>query len=172
MKSSEQGPHQDVLLTPQECHSSTRLRAFLRLSRLATDDSIKQHLNEIDRGDCDKYFETEIVPQWKARTNVIDYCRKYSEELRKEVGGGGGSGADSKAKNTDFDLRLDPYALKSHEEELQTKYSQIDSIRNWTQNEESIETIVRDQTAAAFCDKCYYRDWLSYSNEVRITGEK
>lgn len=156
MKWSEEVPHQDVVLTPQECHSSTRLRAFLRLSRLATDDSIKQHLNEIDRGNCDGYFETKIVPQWKARSKVIEYCRNYSEELRKKVGNGSGVEAESQK----FDLRVDPYALKSHEEELQTKYSQIDSIRNWTQNEESIETIVREQTAAAFCDRCYYRDWL------------
>lgn len=143
-----------TLLTPENCESSSRIRAFLRLSRIATDDSIRQHLNEIDPSQCDAYFTKNILPQWRARSDVIQYCSSYAKTLRAE--------ADS-VKTTirdDYDLRVDPYASKNAHELLENRYSRCVSVENWVANETSIDLILQEQTASVLSDKCYHKDWV------------
>lgn len=142
------------LLTSENCESNSRIRAFLRLSRIATDDSIIQHLNEIKVSQCDKYFSQNILPQWKARAEAIQYCSGYAKSLREEV----------KSKQTtigeDYDLRTDPYALKDAQDVLDKQYSRCAAVENWVTNESNVESIIRDQTASVLSDKCYFKDWL------------
>ncbi|GEQ72769.1 hypothetical protein JCM33374_g6457 [Metschnikowia sp. JCM 33374] len=142
------------LLTPENCESSSRIRAFLRLSRIATDDSIIQHLNEIGPSQCEKYFNQTILPQWRARADAIHYCSGYAKSLRNE--------AQSKETtiNQDYDLRIDPYALKNAHDFLDRQYSRCVSVENWVANEANVETILHEQTASVLSDKCYYKDWL------------
>lgn len=147
------------LLTPENCHSSSRIRAFLRLSRIATDDTIRQHLNEIKPNQCDTYASQKIFPQWKARAAAIQFCTNYSLKLRKET-------IDGKTQNdsnttTEFNLRLDPYAYKSYKQQIDNQFAQCDAIDNWVHNENTIEKIVREQTTEVLNDKCYYKDWLA-----------
>ncbi|OBA19250.1 hypothetical protein METBIDRAFT_33448 [Metschnikowia bicuspidata var. bicuspidata NRRL YB-4993] len=148
------------LLTPENCESSSRIRAFLRLSRIASDDTIRQHLNEINTTDCDRYFAEEIVPQWQARSEAILFCAEFARGLRTE--------AKSKEStiNENYDLRVDPYALKNAHEILDNQYSRCVSVENWVANEANVESIVREQTAKVFSEKCYYKDWLKAFRSV------
>lgn len=148
-----------ALLTPENCHSSSRIRAFLRLSRIATDDTIRQHLNEIKLNQCDSYAAQKIFPQWKARAAAIQFCTAYSLKLRKETIAGKTQN-DSNA-STEFDLRLDPYAYKSYRLQIENQFAKCDAIDNWVHNENTIEKIVREQTAEVLNDKCYYKDWIA-----------
>lgn len=164
MQSTDSVP--STLLSGDNCVDSTRIRAFLRLSRIATDDTIKTHLNEIKQSQCDGYFRDQIVPQWNARAKVIDYCRQYSETLKQEINRS--STPESVAAGDEkFDLRLDPYAVKAYEQSKEAKYAKIDTIDNWIANEEQIESIVKDQTQSTFNDKCYYKDWLQYFDQLK-----
>lgn len=148
------------LLSESNCVDSTRIRAFLRLSRIATDDTIKTHLNEINRSQCDSYFQTHIVPQWNARSKLIQYCKDYSHRLRSDIH------ETELGPAKEFDLRLDPYALKEYEQAKQQKFSQIETIDNWVENEQMVESIVRQQTHNTFNDKCYFKDWLGYFDQL------
>lgn len=153
-----------VLLTAQNCESSTRIRAFLRLSRIATDDTIRQHLNEINPALCDDYFQRRILPQWVARAEAIQFCSDFARDLRRET--------ESKKVEVHekHDLRIDPYALKDETDRLNQQFSRCSTIENWVENELGVERIIKEQTASVLNDKCYYKDWLAeFRNAVRAT---
>lgn len=154
MQKSETTPKQ--LFSLESCQSSSRIRAFLRLSRIATDDSIRQHLNEIHPKSCETYFATKIVAQWKARQELIQYCSSQAKQLRDHT-----DSQESSAQNPDFDLRLDPYAFKEYQQKLNSQYTMCQTIENWVENEKGVESIIREQTAKVLNDKCYYQDWLA-----------
>lgn len=170
------------LLTPENCYSSSRIRAFLRLSRIATDDTIRQHLNEIKSKDCDSYFKNKIIPQWEARASIITYCSNFSKNLRDSTTQGKAievlnlqlpnqmSQDEKKPATADqFDLRLDPYAYRSHQQKLTSQFTKCDSIDFWIRNENSIESILKQQTVDVLNDKCYYKDWLDEFKEAYKT---
>ncbi|CUM63451.1 uncharacterized protein PRCAT00001026001 [Priceomyces carsonii] len=148
------------LQRPENCHSSSRIRAFLRLSRVATDDTIRQHLNEVkSTKDCDSYFQNTIIPQWEARSSLIGFCSDYVDHLRAESSHGNTILPDL-INPDDYDLRLDPYAIKNKEDQIGAQFAQSNAIANWVQNEREVESIVREQTAEILNEKCYYKDWL------------
>lgn len=156
------------LLTPESCISSSRIRAFLKRSRNLTDDTIRPHLNEIEKSKCSQYFEEEIVPQWRVRGEIIDYCSKYSQELRDHTSQGKTVTAtklsydlpNAEEMTDKFDLRTDPYAYKSYQRRIDEQYTQCDALDNWTQNEKTVEQIIRQQTVEVLNDKCFYQDWM------------
>lgn len=155
----------EQLFTLESCTSSSRIRAFLRLSRIATDDTIRQHLNEIQPEACSAYFRTKIAPQWKARQELIRFCGNTAADLRKATDTDGTSAA-----SPEIDLRLDPYALKEYRRKLDDQYSQCQMIEQWVENERGVEAIVRGETASVLNDKCYYNDWMGEFR--RVSGEK
>lgn len=146
----------EVLLTTESCRTPTKIKTFLRLSRIATDDSIRQHLNEID--DCHDYFRRQIAPQWAMRSEVISFCATEAQKLRQTALLTEATGSSETPANES--LRLDPYALREHNERIQQQYSESDTMRQWTSNEETVETIVRGQTIEVLNDKCGERDWM------------
>lgn len=149
-----------VLLTAENCDSSSRIRAFLRLSRIATDDTIRQHLNETPLNECDEYFSRKIAPQWRARSEVITFCSNYAKGMRQKI-----ETQKSEVHNA-VDLRIDPYALKDEIVRLEQQTSKCTAIENWTHNEARVETIIREQTASVLNDKCHYNDWLAAFRDV------
>jgi hypothetical protein len=167
------------LLTEENCLSSSRIRAFLRLSRIATDDTIRQHLNDKTNKDCQKYFDTKIVPQWEARTSAIMYCSNYSHDLRQKTLQAIAIAKEEPCNTQDqtktkipqnggnsFNLRLDPYALRNYTEKLKEHFLKCDLIDNWVKNEQTIEGIVREGTVEVLNQKCFYGDWMRKFNEV------
>ncbi|RCK58179.1 Mitochondrial intermembrane space cysteine motif-containing protein MIX23 [Candida viswanathii] len=157
------------LLTPEGCVSSSRIRAFLKRSRQFTDDTIRPHLNEIAKSDCSRYFQEEIAPQWKLRGEIIDYCSKYSQELRQKTSQGKTvENATTLSYNLDnadevtkkFDLRTDPYAYKTYQKNLEEQYRNCDALDNWTHNEATVEKIIREHTIEVLNDRCFYQDWM------------
>lgn len=149
-----------VLLSPENCKSTKKARSFLRYSREISDDSIRQHLNEIDRKDCAEYFKQKILPQWQARASLIQYCQGYSKNLRKEFGPSDDRSQIVAEKASELDLRQDPYALENLKNKLQRQFEQCDSIDNWVRNEDLVENIVKEQTAEVLKEKCIYQDWV------------
>lgn len=163
------------LLTPEGCISSSRIRAFLRLSRHVTDDLIRPHLNELKKSECSLYFQDEIVPQWKLRGDIIDYCSKYSQDLRDHTSQGRtvenvttlSYNLDNAAEVTEkFDLRTDPYAYKTYQKKISEQFAQCDALDSWTQNEAMVEKIIREQTIEVLNDKCFYQDWMQAFNNA------
>lgn len=157
-------------LTPEGCISSTKLRQFLRLSRATTDDTIRPHLNELNKQQCNEYFNSVIAPAWQQRQQVISYCQDYSQQLRNQT-------QEDKEEITDpsltpqelaekFDLRTDPYAFKTHQRKLEQQYAQCDLLDNWTRNEQTVETIIREQTIGVLNDKCSYQDWMKMFKDI------
>lgn len=154
------------MLTPEGCKSSSRIRAFLRLSRLATDDTIRQHLNQVQKTDCNDYFETVIVPAWTERSRAIEYCSDYALNLRQITNGSVLEGSSQKKTEQDFDLRTDPYALRKYNEQLGDQFAQCDQIDNWVTNEKNVESIIRGLTQEVLNQKCYYSDWIQQFNDM------
>lgn len=150
------------LLTPENCYSSIRLREFLRLSRIASDDGIRQHLNLVkSKEECDKYFQNSILPEWKARAEIIEYCSAYSAQLRDTTS----RSAESRVAclsylNDQSDPRVDPYAQRSLLEEKERRFQDCDFIDNWVKNEKIIDDILKESTQEVLNQKCYYRKWI------------
>lgn len=151
-----------ALLSTQNCISQTRIRSFLRLSRFATDDTIREHIDG-NRAQCGDYFRTTVVPQWQARSRLIEYCQDYAHQLEVEIAAvaGAGAGAGAGASDVAFDLRRDPYAAKDHQRQIDNQSAIKTTIANWTANELQIEAIVREQTVDVLNDKCEFKDWMA-----------
>lgn len=141
------------LLTPDNCVDSSRIRAFLRLSRSASDDTIRQHLNEIDKTQCGEYFASHIAPQWEHRADAISYCARYALQLRQQSHA-------VQANDAVHDYRTDPYAGRALADQAEDLNRQCVTIENWVENELQVESIIREQTTRVLNDKCYYLDWL------------
>lgn len=143
-----------LLRSYQNCHSSTRIRAFLRLSRLASDDTLKEHLNETTKDKCSQFFKERLLPHWQARADLIDYCFGEAATLR------------SKSTNTENELQtnvaltIDPYAVKDAYEKRESTFAECLVIENWVNNERKIEAIIREHSADVLNEKCYYHEWL------------
>lgn len=142
-----------ALLTPENCLSNTRIRAFLRLSRFATDDNISHRLSELGSESCDSYFRTSVVPQWRARAQAIDYCADYAQDLRHHT--------KAATQEAAADLRIDPYAVKNAKDAAAKLFDRCAAIEAWVANERGVEAIIRDQSASVLSDKCAYKDWLA-----------
>ncbi|CAH2351697.1 hypothetical protein CLIB1423_04S03928 [[Candida] railenensis] len=156
------------LYTPENCQSPARIKSFLRLSRFATDDTIREHING-DSNHCDHYFQTKIVPQWNLRSKLIQYCSDYAIELHQTTQ------LDKihvELDPSNLDVRLDPYAVKSYNDKFEDRFAQSNGIRNWTQNELTVESIVRDQTVSVLNDKCSYKDWMGQFKEAQRESKK
>lgn len=141
------------LLTAENCRSTSRIRAFLRLLRLSSDDLIRQHLNEVGRAHCDAFWQETILPQWEARARVIDYCLGVAAGLKQQE--------EPAAAHAAYDLRIDPYAAREAQENTQRLLAPSSYIDRWVANESTVESIVREQTAAVLSEKCAYKDWLA-----------
>ncbi|CAH6722746.1 mitochondrial intermembrane space cysteine motif-containing protein Mix23p [[Candida] jaroonii] len=140
------------LITEGNCVESSRIRGFLSISRLSTDDSINTHLDGISNDNCDKYFKQVMLPQWDMRGKVISFCGDYAARLRKEI-------HEDKHEIPKFDLRLDPYALKAHQQKIDEKFQKVEAIENWVTNEQSVERIIHERSVTVLNQKCYYKDW-------------
>lgn len=116
-------------------------------------------MNEIGTKNCDQYFELTIAPQWRARAEAIAYCTDVGKDLRKSVVAG-------TTNQEQFDLRLDPYAVKNDAQKIRERYEKCDEIDFWTLNERGVELILREQTRLVLADKCEYRDWVAEFKRV------
>lgn len=154
------------LFTPESCLNSSRVRDFLRLSRMMSDDKIRQHINRLDNNvQCDEYFKEQIAPQWEARASLINYCTQYSHELRAKTEKGVAVTPNLK-DNDEYDLRKDPYAIRNVMERIDEQFANCDSIDNWISNENTVEYIVKGQTIDILNDKCYYGNWMEKFKEI------
>ncbi|RKP30596.1 hypothetical protein METBISCDRAFT_23140 [Metschnikowia bicuspidata] len=160
------------LYTYRNCHSSSRIRAFLHLSRLASDDSIKEHLNETPPYKCTEFVQQNLLPHWKARTDLIDYCYGEAATISKNIKSetttiGASAGTDTKLDQVD--LRIDPYAVKDANERTQRVFAECEEIMNWVANERQVDNIVRQHTFDVLNRKCYYHDWLrEFKNATKV----
>lgn len=143
-----------TLFTSENCHSNTRIRAFLRLSRLASDDTIKEHLNETTPEKCADFFSDQLLPHWQARAKLIQFCSDEAAALRRNVK------LEESTLSTNIDLTIDPYAVKDAKQKLQERYSESEAIENWVNNEQSVETIIQKHSVDVLNQRCMYRDWL------------
>lgn len=143
-----------TLFTTENCHSNTRIRAFLRLSRLASDDSIKEHLNETSREKCTDFFSQKLLPHWQTRAKLIQFCSDEAAMLRSSVK------LEETTLSTNVDLTIDPYAAKDAKQKLQDRYADCEAIENWVSNEHNVETIIQKHSADVLNQKCMYHDWL------------
>ncbi|CAI5760798.1 unnamed protein product [Candida verbasci] len=154
----------DNLLTPNNCISPIRIKRFLEYSRHLTDDSIKPHLNEISLKNCQSYFENEIIPQWKLRSQVLHYCKDFTNNLKH-------TDEQIKLDYNQFDLRTNPYAYKDYQKSQNEKNELYNNITRWVKNEETIENIIRDQTIQVLNDKCLYQDWFKLFKKIAYNNE-
>ncbi|WPK25002.1 hypothetical protein PUMCH_002301 [Australozyma saopauloensis] len=141
------------LYSPEFCHSNSRIRAFLYVSRLASDDSLRVHLNETDAKHCALYFESNVLPHWKARAQLLDFCFGEAAKLRKSV-------KVEEAATAKVDLRIDPYAVQDATERTLNRFAQCAAIENWVANEREVESIVLKHSLDVLNQKCYFHDWL------------
>ncbi|ANB12343.1 hypothetical protein AWJ20_593 [Sugiyamaella lignohabitans] len=155
------------LLNPGSCYSPEAIRAFLRYSRRQSDDSLPTHLPRT--GSCAEHISTVLFPAWLARDTLLDYCGRVSDQGRKAVRNSGLSNSNS---NGDLDSRsatavlppglseslrvppdprIDAYRARDFGKSPE---SAEDAIREWVDQELSIESIVRENSCHLLADKC------------------
>jgi hypothetical protein len=150
------------LFLEQNCLNSTRIRDFLRFSRLISDDTLIQNLNN-GHVDCDSYYLEKILPQWKARDSLIQYCSDFAAQYRQIAT----KSVPLTTSQEPVDLRKDPYAIRNIVNDMDAKFQACDSMDNWIKNESTIESIVHEQSSNILNDKCYYADWLAKFNDYK-----
>ncbi|KAI0464725.1 hypothetical protein LJB42_002348 [Komagataella kurtzmanii] len=152
-------------LSRDACLTPKGVRSFLKLSRLSTDDVLKQQLNnKLNHHEstysnrkkekssiCNVFFESSILPAWEARSNAIEFCHKEAVKFRQEIKS---EESQINRRNELVDTRIDPYALRDLQQELEEKYLQVDQLLNWVNNEKTIEQIVRSRSIGMLQDTC------------------
>ncbi|KAL8831128.1 MAG: hypothetical protein Q9170_005430 [Blastenia crenularia] len=161
-------------LTPQFCFNETALRDFLRLSRVAIDDSIIQNLNAlitpaqagfdpsstaerqiqtlrrrpIDPEACQGFKNNALFQSWQTRSDVLSYCAGVAVNP-----------ADpdlilreaesAKDRERVVDERLDPYSGRFFPREARTE-----SLASLIRNERGVEGIIRARTWGLVTERC------------------
>ncbi|ODV63852.1 Mix23p ASCRUDRAFT_21315, partial [Ascoidea rubescens DSM 1968] len=153
-------------LNRETCLSAKGVRTFLKLSRLGSDDILRQRLNSvIDKSRnieggkeaiCEGFVRDIIYPAWKSRERAIEYCseevKTMGREIEEEEKKTGGKRGD---EEHEYNLRIDPYAERDGIRMDKKKYETIDNLSNWLNNETLIEGIVRDRSLEILGDTCF-----------------
>ncbi|CDK25230.1 unnamed protein product [Kuraishia capsulata CBS 1993] len=152
----------------ETCLSPKGVRSFLNLSRLATDDVIRQRLNGLLQNThnlsghgkeanknalCKSFINDLLLPSWKARLQAIEYCSSVEREMRLEIEASHREVSNKKL----VEPKLDPYAARDALEEVNQQFEGVDRFRGWLENESQVETIVRNRTIGIMQDSCGVR---------------
>ncbi|KAI4139324.1 MAG: hypothetical protein L6R39_006353 [Caloplaca ligustica] len=186
-------PSNKPFLTPQFCFNETALRDFLRLSRVAIDDSIVQNLNAlitparagfdplstaerqtrppnrrpIDPEACQAFKDNVLFQSWQTRSDVLAYCAGVA--LNPEDPDLIAREAESaKERERVVDERLDPYSGRFFPREARTE-----SLAYLIRNERGVEGIIRARTWGLVQERCgeVGVGWEEALNKWRATQE-
>lgn len=155
-------------LTRDTCLSQKGIRSFLKLSRFASDDTLKQHLNNVlDRRDrsslrseskqkvCSSFVEEYLLPHWDTRLATIEFCDNEAKLLKKEI-----DLRVVREPKKEVDPRLDPYYERSSEDKISQPYYNYNKLVEWVENEKEIEKIVQERSIEVISDRCSLNDTL------------
>lgn len=137
-------------LSRQSCVSTKTLRAFLKKSRLYADDTLKEKINS-KNGACTEIVNTILVPSWKDRLEIIDYCNNEATTLSNELK----ENQQELQEKQEFNLRVNPYAQEDFENLQNEKYEELNRLRNWVSNETMIERIIIGRSLNSLADSCF-----------------
>lgn len=143
------------LLQPHLCYSPEAIRAFLRYSRRQSDDQIHTHLPRT--GSCAEHINTVLFPEWLKRDTLISFCdnvansRAQTDEPPSIVKPPSSDDEPTADTTPKIDPRLDPYGARDYGKVDPTPE---DNIRQWVENEKSIERIVREGSVNLLASKC------------------
>ncbi|EJS44660.1 YBL107C [Saccharomyces arboricola H-6] len=148
-----------ITITREQCVDQSLIDSFLRFLRHGSDDTIRQKLNNYRRAPsdggnkCKEFLKQELYPNWQIRNNIISFCEKEAAEMKAETdqrsNGTGKSSTDSI-----IDARLDPYAAREQIEEQESRYKDLNKVRNWVANNRKIEQILTSVTARILRQNC------------------
>ena len=189
-------PSNKPTLTPQFCFNETALRGikaflkhsdwtpqadpshskvdFLRLSRVAIDDSIVQNLNAlitparagfdpsstrerqvqaprrrpIDAEACQGFKDNVLFQSWQARSDVLSYCAGVAVDP-EDPDLIAREAESAKDRERVVDERLDPYSGRFFPREARTE-----SLANLIRNERGVEGIIRARTWGLVTERC------------------
>ncbi|KAL8936970.1 MAG: hypothetical protein Q9211_003926 [Gyalolechia sp. 1 TL-2023] len=167
-------PSNKPTLTPQFCFNETALRDFLRLSRVAIDDSIIQNLNalitpsragfdpsstaerqtqtprrrSIDTESCQAFKNNVLFQSWQTRSDVLSYCAGVAVDP-EDPDLIAREAESAKDRERVVDERLDPYSGRFFPREARTE-----SLANLIRNERGVEGIIRARTWGLVAERC------------------
>ncbi|KAL8937662.1 MAG: hypothetical protein Q9216_004314 [Gyalolechia sp. 2 TL-2023] len=180
-------PSNNPTLTPQFCFNETALRDltsanpnysrtdFLRLSRVAIDDSIIQNLNAlitpsragfepsstaerqtqtprsrppIDTEACHGFKNNVLFRSWQTRSDVLNYCAGVAVDP-EDPDLIAREGESAKDRERVVDERLDPYSGRFFPREARTE-----SLANLIRNERGVEGIIRARSWGLVAERC------------------
>ncbi|CCD25280.1 Mix23p NDAI_0E04630 [Naumovozyma dairenensis CBS 421] len=168
----------ELVINRKRCIHSTLVDSFLRMLRHSSDDTLRQKINDYSKRDNNgndisnydkcRVVKNELYENWKVRTDIINFCDKESQNLKREL--------DAKYSNNNsndkpVDPRLDPYAARDYQDEQESQYGEYNKMRTWVANNLHIESILQntsDRILKQNCDqnKDYlkeFQDLLKYS---------
>ncbi|KGK36944.1 hypothetical protein JL09_g3908 [Pichia kudriavzevii] len=171
-------------LSPEICiKDSKSLQAFLRLSRYAVDDNMTTILNSVlnhremnknsvfrfgsgssDGSPCDEFLKTLVYPEWKKRSQVIQYCRDVVANVNPKDSIENSQFAKLSQEEKNEMMRIDPYTYKNLEREYMNKHRKILELQQYYRNEEEVEKIVTDKSANIITQLCKFKDGEPFWN--------
>lgn len=159
---------------PAHAHASTL--DFLRISRVAVDDTIGQNLNalvtpsatpfdphsteqrqprpigrrQIDSAACNEFREKVLFPSWQMRSDVLSYCAGVATSPDpNDPDNMLRQVEDLRARERVVDERLDPYSARYFPQDTRTE-----ALANLIRNEGMVETIIRRKTWETIGERC------------------
>ncbi|XP_004182267.2 Mix23p TBLA_0I00890, partial [Henningerozyma blattae CBS 6284] len=164
----------ELTVTRTKCINPTLVDSFLRLLRHSSDDIIRQRINDyskrsklnISKQDkCNKFVQEELYPNWKARTDIINYCHQQSIQIKNELDSLSSTKDDNSVE--EVNLRIDPYGERDCLEEKRSLYNDWDKLQFWVKNNQEIETILQRTSSRILQQTCdenkeYVKNFLEY----------
>lgn len=113
---------------------------------------------------CDQVVQDVVYAAWRQRSDAIAFCNVELNKIEEEL-----EPLHLQQQRTvlqNDDLKVDPYAQKDMDQQLEMKYAQTRTLKSWIQNEREIEDIVQRRTQQVLNDSCGYKDWIKQFKEL------
>lgn len=137
------------LLKPSLCVEADKVRSFLRESRHRSDDNLHNILPRT--GSCSEVINKVLFPEWSSRDRILKYCDSVADSKLSSQQSSTSEGTTSEPEKSPIDPRMDPYGARDFNVQ---KISEGEAIRTWVNNEQTVESIVRYNSAALLANKC------------------
>lgn len=133
------------LQTPGYCISSRAIKAFLKTSRKFSDDSLPTYSPKSKP--CGEIISKVLFPAWSERDQLLAYCDQVADNIMEH------EQSETKAEITmqAIDPRIDAYAARDFGK---VPEGVGEGVKRWVSNEQLVENIVRDNSAAILAEKC------------------
>ncbi|AGO11435.1 AaceriACR189Cp [[Ashbya] aceris (nom. inval.)] len=162
-----------ITVNRDSCINPSLIESFLRELRRTTDSVVDQRTNDLQNAPaqelgtrCVDYVGSTLLPAWRIRGQVIDFCATEASQIRASLQHGG---AEARAPAA-VDPTLNPYVTVEEQERHRAHMGDVMKMENWVANQRAIERILQRTTLSRVNSVCGQLD--DFASQVQALADR